>query len=259
MLKATPAGHPLWVDSVETVSARAAVNLVAALQARLAIADRAVLMLAVDHAMDVLYQLLASRFRRALDWRRVCVVQSDELLGLAASDLRSSYARLDNSLLTHLDVGEILAITGPRQAAPALFDREIEARGGIDVAVHSLGQNGQIALNGPGSPFSCGARLAPSRGHDQQSSDEDILLTPQTGVTIGLKTVAETRFNLVFALGESRAWAAAQSIYGPVAEGVPASLLQRVNNVHYYLDHRAYGDCRSLTDSNLHREIALEF
>lgn len=260
MLKATPAGHPLWVDTADNVSARAAVSLVATLQARLAVSARAILMLATDSALDELYRLLATRFCRALDWRRVCVVQTDELLGLSPADRRSRFARLHDALLTHIEVGEILAFTGPRQANPGLIDREIDELGGIDVAVHCLGEGGQLALNGSGSSFWGGARqVAAASSHGSQASDEELLLTPQMGVTVGLRTVAETTCNMVFAVGHSRSWAAAQAIYGPVAEGVPASLLQRLSNVHYYLDHNAYSDCAAAANNRGHRDLALEF
>lgn len=258
MLKATPAGHPLWVDTAENVSTRAAVSLVATLQARLAVSARAVIMLAADSALDDFYRLLAARFSRALDWRRVCVVQTDELLGLSPTDQRSRFARLQKLLLVHLEVGEILAFTGPRQANPALIDREIDELGGIDVAVHSLGDGGHLALNGPGSSFWGGARQV-AAWQGCQASDEDLLLTPQMGVTVGLRTVAETAFNMVFAFGQSRSWAAAQAIYGPVVEGVPASLLQRLSNVHYYLDHDAFEDSAAAANNRGHLDLALEF
>lgn len=122
------------------------------------------------------------------------------------------------------------------------YDAQIEAAGGLDLAVLGLGHNAHIGFNEPATPFD-------SRTHAQKLTDitrrqyaarfggEE--KTPQYGLTMGIKTLVSAKEVMVMAFGEDKAEAVFKMLYGRNDSAVPAAFLQIPLNVTVYLDHTA--------------------
>lgn len=87
------------------------------------------------------------------------------------------------------------------------FDADIEAAGGLDLAVLGLGRNGHIAFNEPGDDWSLGShrvRLTESTRSAQQglyACAEDV---PDYGLTMGVATIAKARRLLLLVAGNGK-------------------------------------------------------
>src|SRR4029078_638337 len=85
-----------------------------------------------------------------LDPSRLTVVQLDEYLGVEPDDRRSLYGWMRRSMLAPLGIGDDrvrrLPLDGDATACAA-FDDDLEDRGGIDLAILGLGDNGHLGVN----------------------------------------------------------------------------------------------------------------
>ena len=100
-----------------------------------------------------LYAELAARRRAGRSTRAITAVQLDEYLGLKPGDRRSLFGWMRRSFLEPLGIADERAMRLPLDGdlAPscAAFDRTLEARGPLDLAILGLGTNGHLGFNEP--------------------------------------------------------------------------------------------------------------
>lgn len=119
------------------------------------------------------------------------------------------------------------------------FTDEIDARGGIDLLILGIGENGHLGFNQPGTPFGSGCRVSymmpelESRLRRESGVGDDVVLA---GVTLGLKDIMKARKIILVAKGKSKADIIGKAVCGPVTEDVPASILQLHNDCEVLLD-----------------------
>ena len=122
------------------------------------------------------------------------------------------------------------------------YEAEIQAVGGLDLAILGLGDNAHFGYNEPATPFD-------SRTHRQKLTDAtrrqlapvfgSAEATPEYAWTMGIKTLVSAREILVLAFGEEKADAAFKMLYARDDSVVPAAFLQIPLNVTVYLDQAA--------------------
>lgn len=124
----------------------------------------------------------------------------------------------------------------------AEYDGLITARGGLDLAILTLGGNARIGFNEPATPFDSLTHsqiLAPATRRelaDTFGSEENV---PERGVTMGIKTLTLARDIMVLAFGGEQAESVFKMLYGRNDSTVPAAFLQIPQNVTVYLDGEA--------------------
>jgi glucosamine-6-phosphate deaminase len=120
-------------------------------------------------------------------------------------------------------------------------ERKIAAAGGIDVLVLGLGRNGHLGFNEPGSAEDSTGRaleLDPiSVEANRQWFGGDY--APESGVTVGLKTILAAKRILIMAYGPHKSAAVRAMVEGPRDVGCPASLLQGHPGTRLFLDRDA--------------------
>lgn len=197
-----------------------------------------------------LYAELSARRASGLDTDGITAFQLDEYLGLEPSDRRSLFGWMRRSFLEPLGIGDEravgLPIDGDLEGACAEFDRAIETRGGIDLAILGLGPNGHLGFNeppsGPDAPTRM-VRLSPGTIEANARYWGDIADVPSDAVTMGLRQLLSARTILVVVSGRGKHAIVHEALEGPVRPEVPASFLQVAPaDVTVLVDRAAWGE-----------------
>ena len=187
-----------------------------------------------------LYRLIAER---KLKLSRLNVFALDEYVGVPLAEPRNC------ANLLRRTVAAAWGIPGPQFFAPSSLERDalesvrqheqsIAKLGGLDAIVLGLGQNGHLGFNEPGSAEDSPGRLvhldAISIEANRNWFGGDY--APSLGVTVGLKTILETRHILIMAYGANKTKAVKAMVEGPRTSQCPASFLQGHPDVRVFLD-----------------------
>lgn len=130
------------------------------------------------------------------------------------------------------------------------YDAAIRESGGADLCVLGIGRNGHIGFNEPGSPFSSRTRVVGLAESTRRANAVgfDAGAVPERAITVGMRTIFESRKILLLASGEGKAEAVAAAVEGEVSPHIPASMLREHPDVTFLLDRDAA--------SALEREVA---
>lgn len=208
----------------------------------------AVLGLATGGTMEPVYAVLRNRIAAgSLDLSCVTTFNLDEYVGLAVTHPQSYRATMQRLLFDaaglpparcHLPDG---SAADPAAEARA-YEAAIVAAGGIDLQLLGIGHNGHIGFNEPTSSLGSRTRVKTLTGETRRANarffgpDEE---APQFAITMGIKTVLETRACVLLATGPRKAAVVAAAIEGPLAAACPASALQLHPQATFVLDPAA--------------------
>jgi glucosamine-6-phosphate deaminase len=121
-----------------------------------------------------------------------------------------------------------------------VFEDKINYFGAIDLCILGIGGNGHIAFNEPGSSFKSRTRvvdLTEQTIKDNSKYFDSIDDVPKQAITMGLGTIMESKKIVLMANGVDKLNILNVAMNGEVTESVPASILQRHDNVEvYYCD-----------------------
>ena len=120
------------------------------------------------------------------------------------------------------------------------FEDKMYANKGIDLCILGIGSNGHIAFNEPGSSFKSRTRvedLSEQTIQDNSRFFGSVDDVPKQAITMGLATIMESKRIVLMVNSVDKLNILNVAIDGEVTESVPASILQRHNNVEvYYCD-----------------------
>jgi glucosamine-6-phosphate deaminase len=173
-----------------------------------------------------LYSELLERSRSGIvDLDVVRIFNLDEYCGLPQTDPRSYAAFLDRHLIAPagLAAGAVRLLQGDAadiQAECGAYDRALAACGGIDACVLGLGVNGHVAFNEPGSAWDLRTHVvhlshATRAAHERQAAVPWKI--PAWGITMGIKTLLESRHILLLIAGTHKETARA-AVFAGVAD-----------------------------------------
>jgi glucosamine-6-phosphate deaminase len=200
--------------------------------------------------MGVYAQLAARRRSGSLDTGAITAFQLDEYLGLVADDRRSLFAWMRRSFLDPLGVTDDrvvrLPVDGDMDEGCAAFDRAVEARGGLDLAILGLGRNGHLGFNEPPSDPECPTRvveLSPLTLEDNARYWGDGAHVPKAAVTMGLQRLLRARRIVLVVSGQDKRGVLHRVLEGPVGPAVPASFLREAeSDVTVIVDRDCWGE-----------------
>jgi glucosamine-6-phosphate deaminase len=180
------------------------------------------------------YQELAARRRAGtFDTSRITAIQLDEYVGVDATDDRSLFGWMARSFLEPLGIDGHRVVPLPNDGdaagACASFDRQLEERGGIDLAILGIGVNGHLGFNEPPSGGDTGSRVVDLLPETIEANATywnggDV---PRQAVTMGLRQLLAARRILLLAAGVSKRAVTRPALEGPITPELPASFLQR--------------------------------
>lgn len=167
-----------------------------------------------------------------LDLSRAQFFCLDEYVGVTPDDPNSLTGWLFRSFMDPARVPrEHIHIVPSNEgdAGAAAYEAELQAAGGLELAVLGLGPNGHIAFNEPGSPADSRTRVLDLT---QQSIDQSAAYwAPGTPVstramTMGIGTLLEARRIVLIVSGEKKAEMLRRALDDAPSAEVPASWLQ---------------------------------
>ena len=195
-----------------------------------------------------LYAELARRYEAGeVSFRNVEVVSIDEYYPSSSDELQSRNHRLHEALLDKVDIlKENIHIpdgTVPQaevSAYCAAFDKMAR---GLDLLVIGIGEEGQVGFNEAGSNEKTRTRTVrlsyASRKRQARHFGHDVTATPQTAITMGIGTMLTAGRIVLMAWGEDKAQAVKAIAEGEMTTACPASLLQRHDHIHFFVDATA--------------------
>jgi glucosamine-6-phosphate deaminase len=182
-----------------------------------------------------MYEELTDRIKAgALDFTSVHFFCLDDYLGKGIHDETSLTAWLDKAFLTPAGVhgGTVHFIPtldeNPDEAARR-YEDDLQALGGLKLAVVGLGPNGHVGFNEPGSPIDSRTRVV---NLTEESRDQNAAYydgkgeIPSQAMTMGLGTILEAESIVVIVSGANKAEILREALERPITSQVPGSYLR---------------------------------
>ena len=227
----------------EAMSSAAADVVAAKLRER----PRAVFMIPTGTTPLGMYRrLVAMHEGEGLSFALASFFNLDEYLGLPPDHPASYHVYMQENFYGLVDV-DPEKVHVPDGFAPdpeaecERYEREIRAAGGVDLCVLGIGRNGHIGFNEPGASFDSRTRVVRLAETTRRvnATDFDGERAPERAISVGMRTISDSREVLLLASGANKARAVAAAVGGEVSEEVPASALRRHPNVSFFLDRDA--------------------
>lgn len=182
-----------------------------------------------------------------IDYSRVTTINLDEYVGINPSLLVSCYSRICKDLLNDINIDKSNiyvpnGMTEPIEKECDTFEHKLVACGGIDLQILSIGENGHIAFNEPGTAFDTKIHIADIANTTVEAkaalfgSKEKV---PRKGITMGIRTIMMAKKIMLVANGRSKADIIYKTLFGPVTEDIPSSVLQLHSELVVVLDKEA--------------------
>lgn len=198
--------------------------------------------LSTGRTTGAMHRIVASRIvKEDIDISRVTFFGLDEVTGVDPSFPGACVAMLKNELIENLgykDCGFLMLPTSSDDFGQSCreFTETLKRKGGIDLLVLGLGENGHLGFNQPGSPFGCEARVTDMDPALYARLCAESGRTGLRGATLGIKDIMHARNILLVAKGRNKTEIAARMLLGPVTEDIPASVLQLHPSIEFLLD-----------------------
>jgi glucosamine-6-phosphate deaminase len=185
--------------------------------------------------------------RTPFDVSHVTFFGLDEVMNVPRTYAGACYTMLKTELIDDLGIDNAHFLMLPTMSSDwekdcKTFVDSIEARGGIDLLILGLGENGHLGFNQPGTPFESVAWT--TRMNDEleariRQETQTPLSISLGGVTLGIKDIMHARKIVLVAKGAHKADMVRSMLYGPVSRAVPASVLQLHPQCEFLLDAAA--------------------
>ncbi len=189
--------------------------------------------------------LAALKDDKTIEWGRIHAFHMDEYVGIDP-DAPQGFARfLKNALFDHVPFASVDLIDCTADAAlEAARYSELLCEKPIDIVCMGIGENGHIAFNDPHvADFADPAAVKVVELDDvcrmQQVHDgcfASFDLVPRFALTLTVPTLAEASYQFCVVPAASKANAVKNTLFGPIGEACPATILRRAENAVLYLD-----------------------
>lgn len=205
-----------------------------------------VLGLATGSTPEGVYSLLVEAYKnKEVSFKDVTSFNLDEYVGLADSHPQSYRYFMNNHLFLHVDINlantHVPSNRGDENDL-SIYDENIKKHGGIDLQLLGIGSNGHIAFNEPGTSFDSKTHivtLKESTIKDNSRFFNSIDEVPTQAITMGLESILNAKRIILMAFGKNKAEAICKMFTKEANEDLPASILQKHDNVTIYCDEEA--------------------
>ncbi|GMG66683.1 glucosamine-6-phosphate deaminase [Tetragenococcus halophilus] len=179
-----------------------------------------------------------------MDFSDKVSVNLDEYVGLDGNNEQSYRYFMDQHLFNHKPFKKTYVPNGKAQDLDAECQRydDIIAANPIDIQVLGIGQNGHIGFNEPGTSFEARThvvKLTESTVNANKRYFDKVEDVPTRALTMGIQSIMKSKKIILMAFGEAKADAVKGMIDGKVTEDLPASVLQKHDDVVVIIDEEA--------------------
>ena len=207
---------------------------------------KSVIGLSTGRTTGNMHRIIAERQKKeGFDVSETTFFGIDEITNVPREYYGACYTMLKTELIDDMKVKEenflVLPVSSDDfdQSCKDFVD-ELNRRGGIDLLILGLGENGHLGFNQPYSPFEKEAWV----------TDMNPELTDRVcrevgeggdykGITLGLKMIMKAKKIILVAKGTNKAIAVKCMLKGEVSTEFPASILQMHPNCEFLLDKSA--------------------
>lgn len=225
----------------------AAAFVAAAMKRRLAQADEIRMIFAAAPSQNEMLASLAAD--KSLEWSRVRAFHMDEYLGLAASHPASFRRFLTEKIFEPAGIGadKLHLIPGERTERPlmaCLAYEELLRSYPVDILCAGIGENGHLAFNDPPvadflDPVMIKIVRLDHACRRQQVNDgcfPSIDDVPTHAFTLTIPALLAAPVACIVVPGPLKREAVKSSLFGPIEEAMPASILRRQRGARLFLD-----------------------
>lgn len=194
-----------------------------------------------------MHRIVAEIFKsQPFDVSRATIFGVDEVAGVPKEYSGACYTMLWTQLVEALGIpdGNFVmppTLSGDYGKVCADFTAELDRRGGIDLQVLGLGENGHLGFNQPGTPFESETWVSPLLPELEERFRRETGIAEgfMGGITLGLKNIMHSRRIVLVAKGDNKAEAVREMIKGAITIDNPSSILQLHPNCEFILDSKS--------------------
>ena len=179
-----------------------------------------------------------------LDFSELTSVNLDEYVGLLEDNPQSYRYFMNEQLFHKKPFKESFLPNGVVEDAEAEVERynQVLSDHPVDLQILGIGINGHIGFNEPGTSFDSTVHIVDLEQSTIEANArffDKIEDVPTQAFSMGIRNILDAKSIILFAYGASKAQAIAGTVQGEVTESLPASALQRHEDVVIIADKEA--------------------
>lgn len=193
-----------------------------------------------------MHRIIAQRYcNENFDISRTYFLGVDEITNVPKEYYGACYSMIRAEMLDAMDFGDERFMMLPTysddfEKSCTDFINGINEKGGIDLLILGLGENGHLGFNQPHSPLEKEAWVTDMNQELLERVNREVGEgTDYKGITLGIKTIMKARKIVLVAKGANKAAAVKCMLTGEISSAFPASLLQLHPNCEFLLDTEA--------------------
>ena len=182
----------------------------------------------------------------SLSFYNVIAFNLDEYYPIEKDDHNSYHHFMNENLFDHIDIPkENINIPSGQISEKeikkfcSVYEKKIEKNGGIDIQLLGIGRTGHIGFNEPGSHFNSTTRLITldhTTRFDASISFNGIENVPSTALTMGIRTIFNSKRIIMMAWGIQKSLIVKKSVEDNITSLIPTTYLQNHKNTTLVLD-----------------------
>ena len=194
----------------------------------------------------VYQEIIKIHNNESLSFFNVIAFNLDEYFPIEKDDNNSYHHFMNENLFDHIDIPkENINIPSGDISEKEIkkfcssYEKKIEKFGGIDIQLLGIGRTGHIGFNEPGSHFNSKTRLITldhTTRFDASKSFNGIENVPSKALTMGVRTIFNSKRIIVMAWGIQKSLIVKKSVEDDVTSLIPTTYLQKHKNTTLVLD-----------------------
>ena len=170
-------------------------------------------------------ELIKLNKKKIVSFKNVITFNMDEYVAIPENHPESYHTFMWNNFFSHIDIlkKNVNILNGNAknlETECANYEKKIKKAGGIQLFIGGIGPDGHIAFNEPGSSLASTTRVKTLTQDtilaNSRFFDDDINKVPKTALTVGVKTVLDSKEVLIIITGHNKA----RALQKVVEEGV---------------------------------------
>ncbi|WP_321279538.1 glucosamine-6-phosphate deaminase [Marinifilum fragile] len=196
--------------------------------------------------LGVYAELVRMHKEEGLSFKNVITFNLDEYYPMNNKSAQSYNYYMDDVLFNHIDIPrDQINVPDGEVSKEGIFnycseyEAKIDAFGGLDMQILGIGRTGHIGFNEPGSQLDSKTRLIMLDALTRRDAAKDfngLNKVPKAAITMGVGTIFKAKRVILMAWGEGKAPIVKKALEEGQSDSVPASYLQRHNDVQFVLD-----------------------